>query len=330
MEASNQSLADGERTREQNVQQDFCQYLINLREKAEYSQSRAAHATRISLPFVEALEEGNIAALPGVVFARGFLKNLSKIYTGDVDASLLAKFDSLCDQQGIQVNHGPYIEEPAAVLPGPESKGPFKISWRQLSPSYYFRGLPLYLTHAALLSLLVLSIWGARTLFWGNEGPDDVVVTAPKGEVAAEVEAVAMTAETPTANKPDPVVSVKAVVAEESAAPQSHPSGVKAPADLGNPNPEPGVDETQRVTMTLPKDATLRVKLDNKQWASVDLSAADHLWEFDNNAEFYLPDPEGIVLEFNGQKFGPLKSGSGYKRLSFNRQLPNDSKSGDL
>ena len=47
--------------------------LTELRERCGYSIERAAVATRISPPFIQALEKGELVEFPGNVFGRGFI-----------------------------------------------------------------------------------------------------------------------------------------------------------------------------------------------------------------------------------------------------------------
>lgn len=61
----------------------FTRQMIALREASGYSQESAAGLTRISLAFMQALEEGRMEDLPGKVFVRGFIKNLCKTYSAD-------------------------------------------------------------------------------------------------------------------------------------------------------------------------------------------------------------------------------------------------------
>ena len=46
------------------------------RESSGFTVERAAMATRISQPFIEALERDDFDKLPGAVFGRGFIRNL--------------------------------------------------------------------------------------------------------------------------------------------------------------------------------------------------------------------------------------------------------------
>ena len=62
------------------------------RESSGFTVERAAMATRISQPFIEALERDAFDKLPGAVFGRGFIRNLCKTYGKD-STEFLAAFD---------------------------------------------------------------------------------------------------------------------------------------------------------------------------------------------------------------------------------------------
>ena len=69
-----------------------------LREKAGFSIDEVSVSTRISHSYVEALENGDFEKLPGVVFVKGFVKNLIKTY-GVRDMDVIAKLDLVYRQK---------------------------------------------------------------------------------------------------------------------------------------------------------------------------------------------------------------------------------------
>jgi cytoskeletal protein RodZ len=58
------------------MSQELGDYIRRLREGSGVSVKELAERTRISLRYVEALEEGRIDVLPGVVFVRGFIRTI--------------------------------------------------------------------------------------------------------------------------------------------------------------------------------------------------------------------------------------------------------------
>ena len=54
--------------------------LLNRRMEMGLTVERVAMATKISMPFITALEEGKLDKLPELVFSRGFIRNMCKLY----------------------------------------------------------------------------------------------------------------------------------------------------------------------------------------------------------------------------------------------------------
>ncbi len=73
--------------------------LKQAREEAGFSIERIAMATRITQPFIEALEKGATDKLPGAIFVRGFIRNLCKAYGKDSKPYLHA-FEEIFSDQG--------------------------------------------------------------------------------------------------------------------------------------------------------------------------------------------------------------------------------------
>ena len=80
------------------TREDFGLLMKELREKAGFSIDEVSVATRISHSYVEALENGDFEKLPGVVFVKGFVKNLIKTY-GVKDMDVIGKLDLVYRQK---------------------------------------------------------------------------------------------------------------------------------------------------------------------------------------------------------------------------------------
>ncbi|MDQ3231390.1 MAG: helix-turn-helix domain-containing protein, partial [Pseudobdellovibrionaceae bacterium] len=133
----------------------FGAILKAAREQSGFSIERAAMATRISPPFVEALERGDVAKLPGAVFGRGFIRNLCKVYGVD-PAEVLGAFErninavkgkdvistSVRDEKRHQ-----QLKKGVLLIQPNEWKGRIKA----LAPHHYLRAKPLILLVAAVV-----------------------------------------------------------------------------------------------------------------------------------------------------------------------------------
>ena len=90
----------------------FCQKLISMREEAGLTKIGLVQATRISMPFIEALENGRFDALPGDAFGRGFVRNICVALNSD-PTELIALFNQ-CRSSQDRAAERPYESRQAA------------------------------------------------------------------------------------------------------------------------------------------------------------------------------------------------------------------------
>lgn len=208
----------------------FGQALRKAREDAGITLERAAILTRISPAFIQALESGDFKKLPGVVFARGFVRNLCKPYRKN-STDMLNLFDLAVRQPGEgAASAGLEREEDSAGSEG-RARTPFNASrvfavWTGLSarcqalkPMLVAHKRTIMFNAGGLVLLVLLGIIVANR----PEKPvdeeavaDTPVVTEPAASETAEVaeEAPAETTpETPAAAAPLPN-DAKSVIAE--------------------------------------------------------------------------------------------------------------------
>ncbi len=74
------------------------QQLIRLRQSSNLNIEQLADITKIRSEFIQALEDEDFSKLPGLVFAKGLIKNLSRLYKV-ADTSLLEAFDKASSNQ---------------------------------------------------------------------------------------------------------------------------------------------------------------------------------------------------------------------------------------
>lgn len=269
--------------------EEFCQKLRDIRTDAGYTIKRAALATRISQPFLEALEEGRFNELPGAVFGRGFLRSLCKIYRFRDEQELLREFDLACTELGVRdIGMGVQTKEEHAPAFLDRKKQRWLINLRGILLGRYLRTVPFL----SILVLLVGTIVGLFFLIRG--GSEKLPKPAAKKGVAAVVPAVT----TPPAPK-------KIVVPEKKPAVAALPIG------------------SQRLEFYFPKKVRLKFKIDQEEWQSQEFSGQQN-WTFKRMAHFYLNNPEGVRVDFNDQPIGPLKAGLGFNRLVFERDAPEE------
>lgn len=123
----------------------FGSWLRRQREAREVSLREIAEASKISLRYLEALEDDRFDVLPAPVFARGFLREYSRIVGLNADEVVN---NYLAAQNGGEADDGPENKEPA------RPSGP---------PRDWGYGLLLSLAVVALLGLVaLLAFWAER------------------------------------------------------------------------------------------------------------------------------------------------------------------------
>jgi len=81
------------------MSQELGDYIRRLREESEISREELAEKTRIGLRYLEALEEGHVESLPGIVFVRGFIRTIYSELGGDPDPVLSMLEDCYPEQE---------------------------------------------------------------------------------------------------------------------------------------------------------------------------------------------------------------------------------------
>lgn len=287
------------------------EYLRQQREARRFTVQRAAMATRISAPFIEALEEEDYEALPGKVFARGFIRSLCKAYQTDA-ADMLERFEASWGQTGRNDLAPSYLKDiqgarrPAfRITDRPSLK---KLIKTRL-PGHYFRRTPLLISTGLALVLLAQIGW----FFPSSDGPEQEAAT---------------TQETGTASPaaiPDPPVESSAVPAKSAADTAQRRAGksVAPVAAAQNPVPTPATwGESLNLKITVKKPVKVRLRLGAKAWETRMLDARIHDINFDESLQILIFDESAVDLRFNGRQIpNPGKEGVP-RRLTFSRRLP--------
>lgn len=141
----------------------LCGRLREIREGRAISLEEASSRTRIRVPLLEALEAGRIEELPGLVYARGFIRT----YLNFLGVSGL-------------------WEEFEAVLPKPETEGFGNVIGSTASPAKGFRKI----SRGWLYLLLVLCFAAALYVVWEKRSQVRQVTPPPAAEAEREPESV--------------------------------------------------------------------------------------------------------------------------------------------
>lgn len=167
----------------------FGQELRKARESRGVSLPGLAQATRIRLDFVEALEDGDFAKLPGEVFGRGFVRSIGRTLGGDTKR-LIELFD---------IAWGPSAA-PQSVLkveiknkPTRSSNDELRIKWAN-TVSILRRGL-VFKTLVPLIAVLLLIGAGVYGVVRGGAS---LVAQMKRSTVASSQQVASQASEKPT------------------------------------------------------------------------------------------------------------------------------------
>jgi cytoskeletal protein RodZ len=141
---------------------NFGERLKRERELREVSPNEVVVATRISLRFLEALENEDWDKLPGGIFNRGFVRAIAR-YLGLDEEHLLAEYD---------LARGDQVPEPA---PSPENRIPSPPKWIIVA-------LTLGVL-AAIAALVMAGVYGWRRYSAHRRNTPSAALTMPAGSL---------------------------------------------------------------------------------------------------------------------------------------------------
>ena len=335
----------------------FGQELKKAREARGVSLPGLAQETRIRLDFVEALESGDFAKLPGEVFGRGFVRSIGRTLGVD-PLSLIGFFDAAW---------GP-SEAPQSVLkveiknkPTRDPGEHFRVQWAN-TVSILRRGLGIRTVLPLAGVLLVLGLGGFglvrggsylvaqikqiasrtapnidREFVKGHEsrsvppsqgtgqesGIDALSNLGPAVEGGTSDGSSSVAALAPVAGVMDAATPKSSIEPVDSSKPTLTPDGG---ANAGSPGlshagvgmPSQKVQDGQQV-LELVVSEPVRIRLDTDQQPSVtkELSPDTYRFTFGSKADLMVYDAAALKVLFNGKSLGSLGSKGRIRRLSF-------------
>ena len=316
------TVTEGERLENARV---FGQMMRASREVSGYSLDDLAQATRISQPFLKALEEGRFEVLPGDVFARGFIRSICKTVGEDssdfLDAFAVASRPPAGQKTGLHVSAG---YGTSSIELRSEQRNSFK-DWtsgfknKQFSlPEFPYRTI-------GILALVVLIIPFA---LWVIGAPKDSADSVPQGSTAENV----------GSGLPDKVersedLAAKVIGAEvngEAANPVAAAEpNIKSESEKAvqkddeqsevavfSAKKEDGLSG-QVLDFTVDNTVEVRVSLDSGAWVRKQYEPGNYQIPFNETANVLVMDAAAIRIKFNGRKLGKLGSKGRVRRLSF-------------
>lgn len=151
----------------------FGAWLRQQREMREITLREISDATKISLRYLEALEEERFDLLPATLFARGFLRQYARYVGLDPDEAV----NRLLVAQKAQQPEEEEVTDDA-------ERGP--VSWRRSPPGGNWRNVLLVAGLALVLAALVFAVPRLMERQGGGERPEDAPPGVVPGETATD------------------------------------------------------------------------------------------------------------------------------------------------
>lgn len=272
--------------------------LKTLREESMRSKQDVIHLTRISPPFIEALENGDFDLLPGEVFGRGFIKNICQV----LDAApndFLAEYDLCWEKKLVKT------KSYRSKAPVQKRKLKFeKANKKNLTQFFSTRAIFWWMLFPAICVVLV-----SVSLFYFKKNEP----TKP----ASTMEPVKIDqAQQSHENDSEPVVNTEPV---EQPAKVLESTDKLAAQEFSDKVIAQGYSV---VRVKVRKSVEIRSKLDDK--ASVTKNYEPDVYKFKlfDSAEIFIGDMSSVDLAFNGKDIEVFGSNKGGKRFKFFNKDP--------
>lgn len=241
--------------------------LREVRERRGLSLADAERETKIRQKYLAALEDDNIAALPGPLYVRGFLRNYA-LYLGiDPDEALqMYGAQSTPTRAKIRAARG----EPPA---GPKGKDPEKISIAPLSPEKIDTRVRYGTQYIAISLLAIPLIIVFYFIYSGAFGRKDTPLVPTTVAVVATVTPLPTSAFTPL--PPTIVITSTAGITTTQV-----PVGAGTPTGVGaSPTTEAAPNDKVIVKVAAQQDVWMRVTVDGeKEYEGTIAKGATRTW----------------------------------------------------
>lgn len=283
--------------------------LKESRENSGYSIERVATATRISHPFIEALESGQLQKLPAEVFGRGFIRNLCKIYNED-PKPLLATFEEAIqgDQRMRAVTESlqPKVQQASGLFPkiGLADRILFSKTYQRLKSSPY----PLALASFTALVIAAFAVWFAfkQGLIPALPMEAAKVKTESSGATSQEAQVPGGDA-LPGSSGPQAMVTAHAELATDT-------QGEKGIKDLEK---QMLASEGNWVEIQVRSPVQVTIDQDGQGPNTQTLAPDNYQFPFEEVLQIRFGNTESVRLFFNGQALLADDTGQLPRRLSF-------------
>lgn len=276
------STEEGERAQDETseaIYRDVGQRLKRQRELLGLSLEDVEKHTRLRQHYLEALEAGNLAALPSPVQGRGMLNNYAGFLGLDPEPLLLRYAEGLQMELAARQATRPTPSRP--VPPPPRPPG----ALRRIFSAETFLGVVI------AIALIGFITWGAIRIF-AMRSEQTPAPTAPS------IAEVLLAEPSPTAS-PSPLPPTPTVPPLPAAATQPQETAVLAVL--------PGVQEGVQVYVTVRQRAWLRVTVDGEVvYEGRVLPGSAYQYDGEETVDILTSNGAGLQIFFNQQDLGPM------------------------
>ena len=288
---------------------NFGASLRAIREEGGLTEKDLIHSTRISPPFIRALEEGELDRLPGQVFGRGFVKNICKALGVD-SVELVKAFNSCYEETRAQ-------EKPSLARRMIGPLGPVPLGKRWLKKN------------ARLLAVASVSL-AAVAVFWYSGGQSKKVAKAPAPPAAVQTTAKEKTPPPPPTPPPEAddrldasELALELPLTEPPALPQAPLA--KDPV-LETAKTVPAIQLTRQpgrhlLVLEVLEPLAVELTIDEGVKTVQTLPKGKHALEFKEKLDLFIQKGDQVKLQFNEYSLGIASENGGPRRYSFKSKL---------
>jgi cytoskeletal protein RodZ len=329
------------------IRKNFGQMMSSAREVTCLSIEQVSEITRISKPFIESLESGELQSLPGFVFGRGFIRNLCKAY-GIEPHDYLEAFELAANGESpLEDEHNLSVHANETVL-GVKLRSEIGRDgdWKGFVVSKITQ---LIQAKNGPVGIFLIAALGVPLLFWLAAGPSQNTTVQDIQETFTEqnrvLSSTASTTGIPTdalqktppkntdiqkdtAQKPSKKVPS---VAEGKSVlqPDLKPQITETAKSIDLPETKPKTlaqNSAQVLEVTVKEPVRIRINMDKASWQTKRLTPGVYEFRFNYDTQLLVFDAAALSIRFNGKSLGSLGTKGRVRRLSFVANTAQNSK----
>lgn len=278
-----------------------------------------SHQTRISINFLEAFESGKLESLPGDVFGRGFLRNISKII--GLESDFLVTAYNACLDDTPTIGHTEDLEKVNSIAANEKTvSGTVSAMAQSATTDVNKSENPSSNSPFKLVLPFVGAAVAIALVLWPTENEQHTsknlpfAVQAMKNAAVKRPADVALSAKAPVAVEPSSQANTAMTAVK--------PEGEVAPlASLDHQSETAAFEQVVEIKVLEP--VKIKKTIDKGETVSENLDPKTYRFIFDEKAEFLIYDASAVQVNFNGRSIGDLGEKGRIRRISFAKKPEN-------